>query len=218
MKTLRILLADDHDIVREGLRALLASHPGWQVCGEAVNGREAVARARELRPDVVVLDFSMPEMNGLEAARQIHRALPKTEILVLTMHESDQLAQQVFDAGARSLILKTDTRRYLLLAVEALARHQPFFTPAVSALVMRGCLQPETPPAKAGRPDSWLTPREREIVQLVAEGRTTKEVAVALGVSEKTAETHRANLMKKIGVHSVAELVRYAIRNQIIQP
>src|SRR5438093_391296 len=132
---LRILVADDHDIVREGLRRLLTSQPGWEICAEAVNGREAVEKARQLHPDVVVLDLSMPELNGLEATRQLRKALPRTEVVVLTMHESDQLAQEIFEAGARSLILKTDAKRLLVSAIESLAQHKPFFTPKISESV-----------------------------------------------------------------------------------
>ena len=212
----RILVADDHDIVREGLRTLLTSQPGWQICAEATNGRQAVEKARQCCPDVAVLDLTMPELNGLEAARQIRHALPHTEVLVLTMHESEELLQEVFAAGARSYLLKTDARRYLVAAVEALAEHKPFFTPKVSAWVMEGRFHPET--LKSGGASRHLTPREAEVLQLIVEGRSNKEIAATLGRSVKTVDAHRANLMNKLGLHSVTELVRYAIRHHIVQP
>jgi len=214
--SVRILVADDHEIVREGLRTLLTSRRGWQVCGEARDGREAVQLAAQLQPHVAVLDLSMPVLNGLDAARQIRRSQPRTEVLVLTMHESEDLAQQVFEAGARSLILKTEAKRLLLDAVEALAQHKPFFTPKVSELVLQGRLHPEVTAAKAKHARGGLTPREREVVQLIVEGRSNKEIAAALGRSVKTVEAHRANIMHKLGFRSVPELVRYAIRNQIV--
>lgn len=212
MNRLRILLADDHEMVRKGLRATIEAHRGWEVCGEARTGREAVAKARELRPDVVVMDFAMPELNGMEATRQIRAAVPRAEVLILSMHESERLVREMLAAGARGYILKTDAGEFLVAALEALSEHKPYFTPKVSAVVLQGYLNPEP------QPSSELTPREREIVQLIAEGKATKEVAEALGISVKTAETHRTNLMRKLSLHSAADVVRYAIRNQIVQP
>ena len=217
MKPVRILIADDHDVVREGLRALLAPRPELQVCGEAATGREAVAQARALRPHVVVLDFSMPELNGLEATRQIRKALPDTEVLILTMHESETLAREVLAAGARGFVLKTEAKRQLVQAVEALARHQPFVTGELSKLALDAFLHPDRHAATTGAPADRLTPREREIVQLIAEGRTSKDIARELGLSVKTADAHRANIMRKLDLHSVSELVRYAVRNKIVQ-
>lgn len=217
MKTVRILLADDHDVVREGLKTLLAARVDFQVCGEVATGREAVARARALKPHVVVLDFSMPELNGLEATRQIRKALPDTEVLIMTMHDSDTLAREVLAAGARGFLLKTHASRHLVAAVDALAHHRPFFTGSLGALVLDAFLYPGRRPAKTGAPAERLTPREREVVQLVAEGRTSKDIAVQLGLSVKTVDTHRANVMRKLDLHSVSELVLYAVRNKFVQ-
>jgi len=217
MNTVRILIADDHDVVREGLKTLLAARADFEVCGEAATGREAVAKARELQPHVVVLDFSMPELNGLEATRQIRKARPRTEVLILTMHDSETLARAVLAAGARGFLLKTHAKRQLVAAVDALAQHQPFFTGTVSALVLDAFLHPDKHPAKTGAPADRLTPREREIVQLIAEGRTSKDIALLLGLSVKTADAHRANIMRKLDLHSVSEVVLYAVRNQIVQ-
>ena len=213
---LRILLADDHEVVRRGLRAVLEAHPGWKVCGEAATGREAVEQARQLKPDVVVLDISMPELNGLEAARQILRSVPRAEVLMLTMHDAEELARQVVEAGVRGYVLKSDAGRELLAAVESLAQHKPYFTARVSQMVLEGYLQGGASAAGL-HPESRLTAREREVVQLLAEGRTNKEVATRLGISVKTAETHRANVMRKLNLHSVTELVRYAVRNRMVQ-
>lgn len=217
MNTVRIIIADDHDVVREGLKTLLTARADFQVCGEATTGREAVAMARELKPQVVVLDFSMPELNGVEATRQIRKALPETEVLILTMHDSETLAREVLAAGARGFLLKTHAKRQLVAAVDALVQHQPFFTGAVSARVLEAFLHPAKAPSKAAAPADRLTPREREIVQLIAEGRTSKDIALELGLSVKTADAHRANIMRKLDLHSVSELVLYAVRNRIVQ-
>lgn len=212
MSRLRILLADDHEMVRKGLRATIEGHRGWEVCGEARTGREAVAKAGELHPDIVVMDFGMPELNGMEATRQIRAAIPHAEVLILSMHDSEKLVHEMLAAGARGYILKTDAGDYLIAALQALSEHKPYFTPKVSAVVLQGYLNPLT------QESPELTPREREIIQLIAEGKATKEIADALGISVKTAETHRTNLMRKLDLHSTAEVVRYAIRNQIVQP
>jgi DNA-binding NarL/FixJ family response regulator len=212
MKSLRILLADDHELVRQGLRALIEGQSGWEVCGEATTGREAVAKTRELKPDIVVMDFTMPELNGMEATRQIRATLPRTQVLVLTMHESEELVREVLAAGARGYVLKSDAGRALVDALKAMAEQKPYFTSKISALVLEGYLNPIT------RESSALTPREREIVQLVGEGRSTKELADKLGISPKTAETHRTNIMRKLNLHSVSEVVRYAIRNKLVEP
>jgi DNA-binding NarL/FixJ family response regulator len=217
MKTVRILIGDDHDVVREGLKTLLATRADFQVCGEAATGREAVAQARAMKPHVVVLDFSMPELNGLEATRQIRKALPDTEVLILTMHDSDTLAREVLAAGARGFLLKTHAKRQLVAAVDALAQHRPFFTGNLATLVLDAFLHPGPHPAKTGAPADRLTPREREVVQLVAEGRTSKDIAGQLGLSVKTADAHRANVMRKLDLHSVSALVLYAVRNKFVQ-
>jgi DNA-binding NarL/FixJ family response regulator len=219
MAPFRILLADDHEVVRAGLRALLEEQNGWEVVAEAVDGRDAVEKATKLKPDVVVIDIAMPSLNGLEAVRQIVKAVPNTKVLVLTMYDSDPLIQQVLQAGARGYLLKSDAGRDLVSAIDALRRNKTFFTPKVSQMVLEGYLDksPKENVETEGEPESLrLTSRQREIVQLLAEGKSSKEVAAVLGLSVKTAETHRANIMRKLDCHSVTELVRYAIRNHII--
>jgi DNA-binding NarL/FixJ family response regulator len=218
MAPFRIVLADDHEVVRAGLRALLEEQQGWEVVAEAVDGREAVEKATKLKPDVVVIDIAMPSLNGLEAVRQIVKAVPHCRVLVLTMYDSDPLIQQVLQAGARGYLLKSDAGRDLVSAIDALRRNKTFFTPKVSQMVLEGYLD-KSPREKEpeGEAESLrLTSRQREIVQLLAEGKSSKEVAAVLGLSVKTAETHRANIMRKLDCHSVTELVRYAIRNHII--
>jgi DNA-binding NarL/FixJ family response regulator len=218
MAPFRILLADDHEVVRAGLRALLEEQSGWEVVAEAVDGRDAVEKASKLKPDAVVIDIAMPSLNGLEAVRQIVKAVPNTKVLVLTMYDSDPLIQQVLQAGARGYLLKSDAGRDLVSAIDALRRNKTFFTPKVSQMVLEGYLD-KSPREKEAEdePESLrLTSRQREIVQLLAEGKSSKEVAAVLGLSVKTAETHRANIMRKLDCHSVTELVRYAIRNHII--
>ena len=217
MESLRLLVADDHEIVRKGLRAILEAQPGWQVTAEASDGREAVAKAKELKPDVTVLDISMPSLNGLEAARQILKNDSRSKILILTMHESDPLIREVLDVGARGYVLKTDASRDLVTAVTAVRSNKTFFTAKVAQMVLEGYLDKKSRKDPVGASNGRLTPRQREIVQLLAEGKSSKEVAVALGLSVKTAETHRANIMRRLDCHSVSELVRYAVRNDIIQ-
>lgn len=217
MSTLRILIADDHEMVRSGLRSLLEGVAGWQVVGEARTGREAVQAAASLSPDVIIIDLTMPELNGLEATRQICRALPEAEILVLTMHESDQIVRDVLEAGARGYVLKSDAGEYLVAAVRSLAKHQPFFTAKVSTVLLREYLSRGKNSRRRGEGSGLLTDREREILQLLAEGRTNKEVAASLNLSVKTVENHRASIMQKLNLHSVTDLVRYAIRNKFIE-
>jgi DNA-binding NarL/FixJ family response regulator len=217
---LQILVADDHEVARRGIRAVLESHSGWEVCGEARDGREAVELATSLHPDVVLLDVGMPNLNGLEAARQILATLPDCAILILTMHDSDSVIREVLRAGARGFLLKSDAGKELVTAVEALQRQRTFFTPRVSQMVLDGFLNRETPEERVETEavsGEVLTAREREVIQLLAEGKTSKEVAVMLNLSVKTAETHRTNLMRKLGLHSVADLTRYAVRNGIVQ-
>jgi DNA-binding NarL/FixJ family response regulator len=215
--SLRILIADDHEIIRRGLKALLASRPGWMVCAEAATGREAVALAAEHRPDIVVIDISMPGLNGLEATRQIRKRLPKTQVMILSAHYTDQLVREVLDSGARAYILKSDASRDLLNAVEAIADNRSFFTSGAAQILIDGFCKPASA-AQEPLMRKSLSAREREIVQLLAEGNSSKEVAVALGISVKTAETHRANIMRKLEMHSVSELVRYAVKNKMIEP
>jgi DNA-binding NarL/FixJ family response regulator len=187
------------------------------VCGEAKTGREAVTLAEEMKPDIVVMDISMPELNGLEAARRIRKALPRTEIVILTLHFSDQLVRDIVEAGVRAYIMKSDADKDLVTAVEALANRRSFFTARAADMLLEGFCKQNSLPDSHVLLRSRLTSREREIVQLLAEGKSSKEVAVALGISVKTAETHRANIMRKLELHSVSELVRYAVRNQIIE-
>ena len=218
MKALRILIADDHDLMRRGIKALLQSHAGWEVCGEAHTGREAVAKAEELKPDIVILDISMPDLNGVDAAKRIRKGSPDTEVLILSVHYSDQLIRDILEAGVRGYIVKSDSDRDLIIAVETLANHKPFFTPRATEVMLtnfnEGKTRTEPPETMRDR----LTSREREIVQLLAEGKSSKEVASSLNISVKTAETHRANIMRKLQLHTVSELVRYAVRNQIVEP
>ena len=213
----RILVADDHDIFRRGLKDLLTAHPGWQVVGEAKTGREAIALTEELQPEIVVMDISMPDLNGLEAAHRIHKSFPKIGILILTLHFSDQLLANIIEAGARAYIMKSDAVRDVISAVEALTTKRTFFTAAAAGLLLQGFSKDHSVPEPKSRFRSRITSREREIVQLLAEGKSTKEVAVVLGISVKTAETHRANIMRKLEIHSVSEVVRYAVKNQIIE-
>lgn len=215
MTALRILIVDDHAVVRRGVRSLLESHPGWEISGEAATGREAVELARRLQPDVVVMDLSLPELNGLDATRQILKESPRSEILVLTMHHSEELAREVLQAGARGYVLKSDADESLIAAVENLRQHKPFLTSTVTEFVLDEYTR-RTDRYDAARPATTM--REREIIQLLAEGRSNKEAASTLGISVKTIEAHRANIMRKLNLRSVSELVRYAIRNKIVQP
>ncbi len=217
MRQVRILVADDHSIVRRGVRALLETHPGWKVCGEAATGAEAVKQAKRLKPDVAVVDITMPDLSGFEATRQIRAAAPQTEVLVLTMHESEQALREVLDAGALGYVLKSDLDLNLVAAIESLLRHKPFFSAGVSEMVLEGYLKRGVSPKPPGTAQTTLTPRQREVVRLLAEGKTNKEVAVALGISVKTAETHRNNIMRKLQLRSFSDLVRYAVRHKLVE-
>jgi DNA-binding NarL/FixJ family response regulator len=214
MKPARILIADDHELIRRGILAQLSHHPAWTVVAQATNGREAVEQALRLKPDLIVLDLTMPELNGLSAARRILAADPAARILILTMHESQQLVRELLAAGAQGYVLKSDAGRTLIAALEALLEGRPFFTSKVARIVLDGYLR--APAADSAGPGA-LSTRELEIAQLLAEGRGNKEIARALGISVKTAETHRGNIMRKTGSGSLADLVRYAIRNGIIE-
>lgn len=215
MGALRILIADDHDLMRRGIRALLESH-GWTVCGESQSGRDAVEKAKKLRPDIAVLDIGMPELNGVEAARRIQKVSPNTEILILSVHYSDQIVREVVDAGIRGYVVKSDSDRDLAIAVETLAKHKPFFTPIATEAVLNN-LGKGASAVEAEPRETRLTSREREILQLLSEGKSSKEVGSVLDISTKTAETHRAHIMRKLGLHNVADLVRYAVRNRITE-
>jgi len=214
---IRILVADDHEIVRKGLVGLLVQRPDWQVCAEAANGREAVRLAAKLRPNVAILDLSMPELNGLEATRQIRHEVPETEVLVFSMYENEQFVHDLLSAGARGYVLKSDVATQLLDAVEAVARHKPYFTSDVAEKVLEGFLKLGEISDDTGA-SGILTAREREIVQLLAESKSNKEVSTILGISVKTVQTHRATIMRKLGINSVVELVHYAIRNNLVSP
>ena len=209
----RILIADDHDVVRSGLRTLLESHVGWSVVAEAADGKTAVMKALETQPDIAVLNYSMPLLNGVEATRQIRKRSPKTEVLVFTMHDSDALVGEVLEAGARAYLLKSDARQHLISAVEALTLHKPFFSGHVSERLLESYLL-----AKKGTVGTVLSPRERIVVQLIAEGHTNKQIGAVLNLSIKTIESHRAAAMRKLNLTSTAGIVRYAVRNKLIEP
>jgi DNA-binding NarL/FixJ family response regulator len=215
---LRILIADDHELVRRGLAALLQSHEGWEVCAEAKDGREAVDKAKQLKPDVVILDVGMPNLNGLAATRQLMQQDAELKVIVLTITDSDQVIREALDAGARGFVLKSDAARDLVTAVEAVQRNRMFFTPRVNDMVLAGFLDRRENGSTGESPKlPKLTPREREVIQLLAEGKSSKEVANLLNLSTKTAETHRSNIMRKLGIHSIRDLVVYAVKNDIIQ-
>jgi DNA-binding NarL/FixJ family response regulator len=214
---LRILIADDHDVMRDGTRSLIERQPGWEVCGLAATGREAVSQAIELQPDIVIMDMSMPDLNGLDAAVQIRRRLPRTEILMFTAHETEDLVREVFEAGAKSFIYKSDAHEFLVDAIQSLSQHKPFFTSQVSEILFADLINRSEDKSNRPQRGQRLTGREREIVQLVAEGQSNKEVADKLGISVRTAETHRAHILRKLNLDSIAGLVRYAIRNKMIE-
>jgi DNA-binding NarL/FixJ family response regulator len=218
LEGLRILIADDHELVRRGLRALLEAQLGWQVIAEAQDGQEAVDQVTSLKPDIAILDIGMPRLNGLEALRRINKMAPETKVLVLTMHESDELIHATLDAGASGFVTKSGATAELVFAIDALKKNKTYFTSKVEQMMLNSYLHGIGGRAKSDVFRPHLTLRQREILQLLAEGKTSKEVASQLEISVKTAETHRANIMKKLNCHSVSELVRYAIRNNIIQP
>ena len=207
----RILIADDHDVVRSGLRAVLDAQPNWEVVAEAANGKEAIFKAIETKPDVAVVDYSLPLINGIEVTRQIRARLPKTEVLIFTMHDTEMLIEELLKAGARGYLLKADAGRDLISAIESLRVHRPYFTAKVSEAVLKSHL------SNSRREGLSITSRERGLVQLIAEGHSNKSVAGVLNISLKTVETHRANVMRKLNLSSSADLVRYAIRNNLVE-
>ncbi|MET0531774.1 MAG: response regulator transcription factor [Microvirga sp.] len=206
----RILIADDHDVVRSGVRTILEGHGGWEIVGEARDGKEAIDRALATRPDIVVIDYGLPLINGVEVTRQIRSRLPGVEVLIFTMHDTDSLIRDVLEAGARGFLLKSDAMQFLVAAVESLTAHKPFFTGKVSQTLL------ETYLAKGSVDASALTSREKAVVQLIAEGKTSKQIADILSISTKTVETHRATALRKLNLDTTAALIRYAIRNKIV--
>jgi DNA-binding NarL/FixJ family response regulator len=212
---LRILVADDHELVRRGIRGVLGSRRGWIVVGVAVNGREAVEKAGRLRPDVVIVDIGMPDVDGLQATRQIREATPNSQVVVLTMHESDQMVRRVLDAGALGYVLKSDLATHLVKAVKNVSGGKLFLTPRVSDIVLKGFLKTGNGPDATELSQMRPTPREVEVIRLLAEGKANKEIAAELGITTRTVETHRARIMLKLGLHSLTELIHYAIRHQI---
>jgi two-component system response regulator NreC len=213
VKKLRILIADDHALVRRGARSVLHSRHGWKVVGEAENGREAIRKAIDLKPDVALVDIGMPDLDGIEVARQIRDAVPDTKVLVLTMHESDQMVRRALDAGASGYLLKSDLTDSLRQAVKAVAEGERFLAPKVSEIVLHGFLKTKSQHQQGERAGMRTTPREIEIIRLLAEGKTNKEIAALLGIAVRTVETHRSRIMLKLGLHSLAELIHYAMRN-----
>jgi DNA-binding NarL/FixJ family response regulator len=217
-QNLRIMVADDHEVVRRGLRALIESEEGWTVCGEASDGSSAVDQVAALCPDVVLMDVAMPHLNGIEATRRIVQGQsPRTVVLMLSARESESLVQEALAAGARGFMLKSDAGQELLGAVRSVSQGRPFFSARVAEFVVQGYMRAGSDRTNQAAPKPILTGRERQVLQLLAEGKSNKQVASALEISVKTAESHRANLMKKLRVQSLSDLVRYAIRNQMIE-
>lgn len=215
VKTLRILVADDHPVVCEGVALVVGNVPGWEVCGTAGDGREVIAKALELRPDVIVLDLHMPQLNALGAVRELKKRLPAVELVIFSGARIEGVVEQLFDAGARSFVGKTEGNDVLIAAIRSVAEHKAFFTPAVSEILFARFVANAAPAAATG---TQVTPREREVIAHIARGESNREIAAALGISSRTAETHRASIMRKLGASSTAEIVRYAIRNGLIEP
>ena len=216
-KKTTVLVADDHEVVREGTRALILREANFEVCGMARDGREAVELATKLQPDIVVLDVTMPELDGVEVVRQIRRHSRETRILIFSGLQSEEVIAELFRAGVKSYIRKGDPTQNLVAALHSLAEDKPFFTPGVSDVLFSRFLHDDSTTAKTAAAEETLSSREREILRLVAQGGSNKSVAAALGVSTRTVETHRAAIMRKLHATSTAELVRYAIRNGIIE-
>ncbi|HMZ80358.1 MAG TPA: response regulator transcription factor [Acidobacteriota bacterium] len=242
----RILIADDHDVMRRGIRNLLEMNVGWEICAEAATGREALDLAQQTKPDIAVLDLTLPDIYGLDVARDLLHIHAQTQILIFTMHESEQLVREVLSSGARGYVLKSDAARHLILAIEALIDHKPYFSSTISETLMRAFLQTPLPASSAMKASSSvvtaeqlnaeaddyfpplgtdepliqaeLTAREQQVVILLGKGKSNKEVAAELFISVKTVETHRATIMRKLGINSVVELVHYAIRTKLIDP
>jgi DNA-binding NarL/FixJ family response regulator len=215
MNSFRIMLAEDHPVFRIGLCSLIRSKAGWEVCGEAADGREAVTKCIQLRPDLLILDICMPSLNGLDAARQILKHNPDQKILFLTNVESEQVIRDCMEAGVRGWVFKSDSTEELIAAIEQMQKSRSSFSARVSNLILYSYLKPHSENPTLATPVG-LSGREREVVQLVSEGKSSKEIAQVLGVTVKTAETHRSNVMLKLNLHSTVELVMYAIRNEIV--
>jgi DNA-binding NarL/FixJ family response regulator len=216
MRKLRILIADDHELVRHGIRGILQAQRGWRIVGEAENGREAVEKIKKLKPDIAILDVSMPELDGLQATCQIQEVSPGTKVVILTMHESDQMVRRVMAAGARGYALKSDLAACLVRAVKNVAEGKRFLTPKVSEVVLEGFLRIGDQGQRTERSQNRPTSREAEIIRLLAEGKANKEIAATLGITVRTVETHRAKIMLKLGLHSLTELIHYAIRHKMV--
>lgn len=207
-----VMIVDDHDAVRRGVRGVVESSACYQIVGEASNGRQALEIARDKQPDIAIIDYSLPELNGLDLAHGMKRVAPRTEILLFTMHDREELVMDVLRAGVRGFVLKSDAEKHLIAAMDALSVRRPYFSGSVSETLLDRFLQSKPEPCA-----STLTLREREVVQLIAEGRINKEIAHKLDISIKTVETHRASAMHKLKLRTTADLVRYAVRNGIVQ-
>jgi DNA-binding NarL/FixJ family response regulator len=216
LRKLRILIADDHALLRRGARTILQARSGWKIVGEAANGREALEKTLKLKPDVAILDISMPELDGVEVTRQIRKSLPDVKVLVLTMHESDQMIRRALEAGANGYLLKSDLVDHLPKAVKAVADNKGFLTPRISEIILKGFINAGNKSDEEMRAGVRITPRELEIIRLLAAGKSNKEVSTQLGITVRTVETHRSKIMLKLGLHSLAELIHYAMRNEII--
>lgn len=217
-RKLRILVADDHELVRRGILGLLGTQRAWKVAGEAANARQSVEKTKKLQPDVVILDIGMPDFDGLEATRLIKQAAPNAKILILTMHESNLMVRRVLEAGARGYVLKSDLAAHLVKAVKGISKGKIYLTPKVSEIVLEGFLGKGTESHRAGSSRARPTPRETEIIRLLAEGKANKAIAAELGIAVRTVETHRAKIMLKLGLHSLTQIVHYAIRHNIVSP
>ncbi len=208
---LRIVIADDHELVRHGIRSILSAHRGWSVVGEAMDGIQAAKMTQSLRPHILIMDVTMPNLDGLETTRQILSKVPETKILILTMHESDQMVRRILEAGARGYVLKSDLAGQLVRAVREVAQGKTFLTQKVSDIVLRGFLNVEKKGRNKADSETHLTPRENEILRLLANGKSNKEISAVLGITIRTVETHRAKIMFKLDIHSIAELIHYAL-------
>ena len=216
MKTVRILVVDDHEVVRRGIRTLLDAQRGWKVCGEAATGSEALKQAKTLNPDVIILDISMPGLDGVEATRRIRKAVPAAGVLILTMHETDELLQEALRAGANGYVAKSDAGDELVAGVKALMEGRTFLSVSALKSMMVRMAEEDEPVGKKSR--SRLTRREHEVARLLGQGKTNKEIATDLNISTRTVETHRTNILQKLGFHSLSDLIRYTIREGMVQP